>query len=87
MRKTKERIARAELLTASARERGIELAQKYGVHHLEGALSHTGAASPSCSPYRRLPGAAPGLCLPMPTLGECLHGRLACRVRSRARRG
>ena len=29
MRKTKERIARAELLTASARERGIELAQKY----------------------------------------------------------
>jgi hypothetical protein len=29
VRKTKERIARAELLTASARERGIELAQKY----------------------------------------------------------
>jgi hypothetical protein len=29
MRKTKERIARAELLTASARERALELAQKY----------------------------------------------------------
>jgi hypothetical protein len=29
MRKTNQRIARAELLTASARERGIELAQKY----------------------------------------------------------
>jgi len=29
MRKTNERIARAELLTASARERGIELAQQY----------------------------------------------------------
>jgi hypothetical protein len=29
LRKTKERIARAESLTALARERGIELAQKY----------------------------------------------------------
>jgi hypothetical protein len=29
MRKTNQRIARAELLTASARERGIELVQKY----------------------------------------------------------
>jgi hypothetical protein len=29
MRKTKERIARAELLKASARERAMELAQKY----------------------------------------------------------
>ena len=27
---------------------------------MEGALSHTGAASLSCSPYRRLPGAPPG---------------------------
>ena len=29
MRRAKERIERAQLLTASARERGIELAQKY----------------------------------------------------------